>query len=387
MKLKKALSSLDSYFEKLKPTPPEPLPPAPQAAPASAAAAAPAETRGSSRGSEEAGAAGRRQGPGGGSGDDDAAPEGGGDVQLDLEQLVRQMLKEQGVKESDLIEFEEVGPPPTDFERARAAQEESTPARVFPLLLALNIAVFLFETASPEAVPGTITTSLPGLYGAKVNALILAGQWWRLITPMFLHAGPIHLLLGCSVLGRLGPAVELALGPQAFLAAYLVGGIFGDISSFAFTPEITIGGTGPLYGLLGAWVAYLLKNRDAVGAEFSDRVTRTWLLLGGLNIVFGNPLPIDDMNHYGGLIGGLLFGALVAPTIEIKKGAAGPAPPPQAVAPGGGGGDELTLVSKFPGPGRLALAALLLTGVAVGLYELAALNLIEGLVPQADLFT
>ena len=53
-------------------------------------------------------------------------------------------------------------------------------------MIAINVAVFLFELASPEAVPGVLATSLPSLLGAKVNVLIEAGEWWRLVTPTFL---------------------------------------------------------------------------------------------------------------------------------------------------------------------------------------------------------
>ena len=53
-------------------------------------------------------------------------------------------------------------------------------------MIAINVAVFLFELASPEAIPGVIATSLPSLLGAKVNTLIEAGEWWRLVTPTFL---------------------------------------------------------------------------------------------------------------------------------------------------------------------------------------------------------
>uniref|UniRef100_A0A0E0JZ92 Peptidase S54 rhomboid domain-containing protein n=1 Tax=Oryza punctata TaxID=4537 RepID=A0A0E0JZ92_ORYPU len=73
------------------------------------------------------------------------------------------------------------------------------------LLAAINIAVLLFEIASPVRNSDIENLSLPLMYGAKINDLILSGEWWRLLTPMCLHSGFLHISLGCWVLLIFGP--------------------------------------------------------------------------------------------------------------------------------------------------------------------------------------
>eukprot|EP00243_Klebsormidium_subtile_P013161 TRINITY_DN8481_c0_g1_i2.p1 TRINITY_DN8481_c0_g1~~TRINITY_DN8481_c0_g1_i2.p1 ORF type:complete len:189 (+),score=37.85 TRINITY_DN8481_c0_g1_i2:362-928(+) len=75
---------------------------------------------------------------------------------------------------------------------------------------------------------------------------------------------------------------------------------------------------GPLYGMVGAWLVFLIKNREVIGKEKADNMTRQAIFLSALNVALGNPLPIDDWTHIGAALGGLLFGALAAPKL-VKK--------------------------------------------------------------------
>lgn len=84
------------------------------------------------------------------------------------------------------------------------------------LLASVNIGVFLFEIASPIKNSELQLFSLPLLYGAKINDLILVGEWWRLLTPMFLHAGGFHLIVGCWSLLTFGPQVCRGYGSFTF---------------------------------------------------------------------------------------------------------------------------------------------------------------------------
>eukprot|EP00850_Spirogloea_muscicola_P022297 SM000287S10619 [mRNA] locus=s287:76127:78813:+ [translate_table: standard] len=257
------------------------------------------------------------------------------------------------------------------------------------LLVALNVAVFLFELATPlqqpsqgggesaAVVAATAVVSLPALYGAKVNGLIAAGQWWRLVTPMFLHDGIFHLALGTWGLLSLGPSVSFVLGPGGLLGAYVVGGLFGNLLSF-----------GPVYGVLGAWLVYLLRNRSMIGAEEADGEIRKVVFLGALNIALGNPLPIDDWTHMGGLVGGAFFAWLAAPKLlgrllqREEEDSSGDANAGAAVR-SNEGGQPATAAASAPGraaqtgewglfqegPGPLQIAVI--TALCLGCFVLA----------------
>ncbi|KAK3035238.1 hypothetical protein RJ639_033872 [Escallonia herrerae] len=111
------------------------------------------------------------------------------------------------------------------------------------LLASINIAVFLFEIASPIRNTDLELFSLPLVYGAKINHMILIGEWWRLLTPMFLHSGIFHVALGCWGLLTFGPQVCRAYGSLTFFLIYILGGLSGNMTSFFHTPEPTVGGT------------------------------------------------------------------------------------------------------------------------------------------------
>lgn len=313
-----ALRSLDAYFEKLKgPEKKEEQQPPPVVAQAAASATASAPAGQSTRAPEAT------------SSKPEAGPQ---DAQQtkdmdEVMELLQKILDSQSKDTPGQAKGQEQKGPqpemkivslnvPSEYQRWLDAQLSINPPTALNILLAINVAVFLFELASPEAVPGLIVTSLPSLLGAKVNALIAAGEWWRLVTPMFLHAGFFHILLSSAVLLAIGPSVEVAYGSFGFLAAFLTGGVYGNLMSFLQTADVTVGGTGPIYGLVGAYLVYLWKNKDAIGKDDAEGSFWSLIFFAALNVAIGSSLPIDDWTHIGAALGGVFFGALAAPTLK-----------------------------------------------------------------------
>jgi membrane associated rhomboid family serine protease len=143
---------------------------------------------------------------------------------------------------------------------------------------------------------------------------ILGGEWWRLLSSMFLHAGLIHLALNSYVLWIFGVEIERQIGRLVMLAVFLVTGVFAGATSFAFAPGYTIavGASGAIFGLVGAFIAYNYLRRQHVMAQARLRGALTMLLI---NLVIGFSIPgIDWRAHVGGLVAGLVAGFAVDPS-------------------------------------------------------------------------
>src|SRR5690625_3297030 len=89
-------------------------------------------------------------------------------------------------------------------------------------------------------------------YGAKYNNAMMEGEWWRIISSMFLHIGIFHVMLNMIALYYLGTAVERTFGPVRFFIIYFMSGIGGGLASFAFNEQVAAGASGALFGLFGA---------------------------------------------------------------------------------------------------------------------------------------
>ena len=98
---------------------------------------------------------------------------------------------------------------------------------------------------------------------------ILGGEWWRLLSSIFLHAGLIHLGLNAYVLWIFGVEIERQIGRLFTLAVFLVTGVFAGAVSFAFAPGLTVGvgASGAIFGLVGAFIAYNYLRRHHVMAQ------------------------------------------------------------------------------------------------------------------------
>ncbi|XP_050384011.1 RHOMBOID-like protein 9, chloroplastic [Argentina anserina] len=198
-----------------------------------------------------------------------------------------------------------------------AQDSEISDLYLIGILGSINIAVFLFEIASPVRNSDLDLFSLPSLYGAKINDLILVGEWWRLVTPMFLHAGLIHIAIGSWGLVTFGPKVCRGYGSFTFFLIYMLGGISGNLISFLHTPEPTVGGTGPIFAMIGAWLIYESQNKDLISKEVSESMFQKAIITTALTFTLSSFGPIDDWTHFGAALTGIAYGFLTCPSLQL----------------------------------------------------------------------
>nr|WP_267917672.1 rhomboid family intramembrane serine protease [Lederbergia citrisecunda] len=154
-----------------------------------------------------------------------------------------------------------------------------------------------------EASGGTTNTETLIKYGAKYNPLILNGEWWRFVTPMFIHIGFIHLAMNTLALYYLGTAVEKMFGHSRFVFIYLFSGFMGTLASFVFSPSLSAGASGAIFGCFGA-LLYLGFSYPQIFFRTMGMDVITVIII---NLIFGfTTTGIDNAGHIGGLIGGFL---------------------------------------------------------------------------------
>ncbi|KAI3451750.1 hypothetical protein Pfo_008415 [Paulownia fortunei] len=207
---------------------------------------------------------------------------------------------------------------PEEAEGKEKSADEASDFYLIGVLVSINIAVFLFEIAAPVKNSNLELFSLPMVYGAKINNLILTGEWWRLVTPMFLHSGIFHIALGSWVLFTLGLEVCREYGSFTFLLIYVLGGISGNLISFLHTPEPTVGGTGPVFAMIGAWLIYQVQNKDVIARDASERMFQNAIITTALSFVLSNFGPIDDWAHFAAAFTGIAYGFVTCPSLQVK---------------------------------------------------------------------
>ncbi|QDP40609.1 rhomboid family intramembrane serine protease [Radiobacillus deserti] len=172
------------------------------------------------------------------------------------------------------------------------------------ILLILNILMF----AILEWNGGSTSIQTLIQYGAKYNPGILDGEWWRIVTSMFLHIGILHLMMNMLALYHLGTAVERMFGRFRFLFIYFASGTFGGLASFTLNPQVAAGASGAIFGLFGAMLFFGLIYKRL----FIQTIGKNILFVIVLNIILGLSVPqIDNGAHIGGLIGGFIASAVV----------------------------------------------------------------------------
>ncbi|MFC6180908.1 rhomboid family intramembrane serine protease [Lactiplantibacillus daowaiensis] len=173
------------------------------------------------------------------------------------------------------------------------------------LLLGVTIAVFLIEWL----LGGSTVTAVLYYLGAKNDQAIIAGQWWRFITPIFLHMGLMHIAVNGVVIYFMGMQIEALFGHWRMLALYLLGGISGNVMSFALSPDQSVGASTAIFALFGA---FLMVGESFWENPVIQQLTRQFLMLTVINLIFDLfSSGIDLWGHVGGLAGGFLLAYVV----------------------------------------------------------------------------
>ncbi|MGB9105081.1 MAG: rhomboid family intramembrane serine protease [Terriglobales bacterium] len=181
------------------------------------------------------------------------------------------------------------------------------------MLVGINVLVFLAMVVKGASVTQPTSDQLLR-WGANFGPLTLTGQWWRLLTAMFVHIGLVHLALNMWCLWQLGLLAEYLYGPKTFLALYMMSGLAASIVSLARNPlVVSAGASGAIFGIAGALIAtlYLGKLAAPRGAWRTSLISL--VAFAGYNLAFGFlARGIDIGAHIGGLVSGLLLGSVLS---------------------------------------------------------------------------
>jgi rhomboid protease GluP len=201
------------------------------------------------------------------------------------------------------------------------AGKESPWTSVTNIIVALNAVAFVIMGALGAGWFQTESMMPYVLYGANNGAATTGGEWWRLVTSMFMHYGIMHLVLNMWALFQAGHFAEKLLGRGQFTLMYLASGIAGSFASIAWHGDKTwsAGASGAVFGVYGSILGYMLREKQALPRGVYQSMMRSTLGFAGYNILYGMARTgIDNADHVGGLLGGLAFGWLLALPLDAE---------------------------------------------------------------------
>ena len=192
----------------------------------------------------------------------------------------------------------------TDELNNKTVEEDKALAKVFRnnekpivtmMLIFINVIVYLLSLVDYNGILNNF---------ANYYLYVQNGEYYRLITSMFVHANILHLVSNMYALYVVGPIIEKYYGKGKFLLIYLGSGIIGSLFSVVLTNYASVGASGAIFGLFGALLYFGYKYRATLDGFLRSSIIPTLLV----NLLLGFMIPgIDVSAHLGGLIGGLLF--------------------------------------------------------------------------------
>jgi rhomboid protease GluP len=192
------------------------------------------------------------------------------------------------------------------------------------IIIALNILVFIIMVF---AGLGFISFDGQDLYawGANYRPAVVNGQWWRLLTNIFLHGGLMHLIFNMYGLLFVSIFLEPILGRVKFIIAYILCGLLASLASIWWHPAtLSVGASGAIFGLYGVLTALLTTNKADANSKKGVLINNAIFI--GINLIIGFTGGIDNAAHIGGLLAGFIIGYIMyffidepKPTRKYKK--------------------------------------------------------------------
>jgi rhomboid protease GluP len=233
--------------------------------------------------------------------------------------------------------------PPAGAQSARPDPPRRKPvwlaAPATHILLAINCGVWLAMVAKGVSPINPTVDQLMNWGASSAGNVLIEGQWWRIITAMFLHVGILHLATNMWCLWNLGLLAEPLMGSWGVLAVYILTGAAGNLLStlanwlqYNTTNAFPAGAgaSGAVFGIAGALIVLLKSNRLPVPPVELKKLRRSVIYFAAINLfigfsisigtaVWGKGLNIDNYAHMGGCACGLLFAAPMVPRLGSPR--------------------------------------------------------------------
>jgi rhomboid protease GluP len=229
-------------------------------------------------------------------------------------------------------------PPEKQYVPPQPRPRRSVPGWAFApatyVLVGINCAVYLAMVLAGVSFWSPTTDQLLHWGANNGTAVLVHGQWYRLITAMFVHVGIIHIATNMWCLWNLGLLAEPLMGPFGVAAAYLLTGFAGNLLSVAVNPGVPngpgavvgAGASGAVFGLAGVLIVLLKSPLLPLPKGELRRLRRSVIYFAVLNLGVGlytaigpSPIRIDNMAHLGGFLSGLALGVPLVPRIGAAK--------------------------------------------------------------------
>jgi rhomboid protease GluP len=207
------------------------------------------------------------------------------------------------------------------------------------LLLAINVIVWLVMVARGVSPISPTVDQLMNYGASSAGNVLIDGQWWRIVTAMFIHVGILHLATNMWCLWNLGLLAEPLMGSWGVLAVYILTGAAGNLLSTCVNWvkysngnifPAGAGASGAVFGIAGALIVLLKSNRLPVPPIELKKLRRSVIYFAAINLFigisisygtehFGKGILIDNYAHMGGCACGLLFAAPMVPRLGYPR--------------------------------------------------------------------